>query len=135
MLSAEQVPVLVVRDRVGGNADFILEVADKNHVAAVLEPLLAPDAILCTGGSGSLAAATKEIVVEHHALNLTAGIGVIGPWHVQNVNAYRNRLRRFRSVATRYLDGHFGWFRAVERSQVSGSIPAAWLAIALGQPA
>lgn len=134
-LSAEQVPVLVVRDRSGGNADFILEVADKKHVAAVLKPLLAPDSILCTDGSG----AAKEIGIEHHALNLTAGIRVIGPWHVQNVNAYHSRLkdwmRRFRGVATRYLDGYLGWFRAIERSQVSGSKPAAWLAMALGQPA
>lgn len=138
-LSAEQVPVLVVRDRSGGTADFILEVADKKHVVAVLKPLLASDSILCTDGSGSLAAAAKEIGIEHHALNLTAGIRVIGPWHVQNVNAYHSRLkdwmRRFRGVATRYLDGYLGWFRAVERSQVSRSNPPAWLAMALGQPA
>lgn len=33
----------VVRDRSGGTADFILEAADKKHVAAVLKPLLAQD--------------------------------------------------------------------------------------------
>lgn len=135
-LSSEQIPVLVVRDRSGGTADFILEVADKTHVAAVLKPLLAEDAILCTDGSGSLAAAAKEIGIEHHALNLTAGIRVIGPWHVQNVNAYHSRLkdwiRRFRGVAARYLDSYLGWFRTIERSSASGPKPASWLAMSLG---
>jgi transposase-like protein len=138
-LSAEQVPVLVVRDRSGGTADFILAAADKKHVAAVLKPLLASDSILCTDGSGSLAAAAKEIGIEHHALNLTAGIRVIGPWHVQNVNAYHSRLkdfmRRFRGVATRYLDSYLGWFRTIERSPTAGLKPAAWLAMSFGQPA
>lgn len=85
-----------------------------------------------------MAAAAKEIGVEHHALNLTAGIRVIGPWHVQNVNAYHSRLkdwlRRFRGVATHYLGGYLGWFRAIDRSPTSGSKPAVWLATALGQP-
>jgi hypothetical protein len=136
-LSAE-LPVLVVRDRSGSTADFILDVADKKHVAAVLKPLLAQDFVLCTDGSGSLAAAAQAIGIEHHALNLTAGIRVAGPWHVQNVNACHSRLkgwiRRFRGVATRYLDSHLGWFRAVDRSSTSHSKPAAWLAMALGQP-
>lgn len=137
-LSAEQVPVLVVRDRAGGTADFILPLADKKHVSAVLWPLLAQDAVLCTDGSGSLAAAARDIGIEHHALNFTAGIRVIGPWHIQNVNAYHARLkdwmRRFRGVATRYLDSYLGWFRAVERSPLPASSPASWLAMALGQP-
>lgn len=138
-LSAEQVPVLVVRDRAGGTADFILPLADKKHVSAVLKPLLARDAVLCTDGSGSLAAAARDLGIEHHALNFTAGIRVIGPWHIQNVNAYHARLkdwvRRFRGIATRYLDSYLGWFRAIERSPASASTPAAWLAMALGMPA
>lgn len=137
-LSSEQVPVLVVRDRAGGTADFILPLPDKKHVLAVLKPLLAQDTVLCTDGSGSLAAAARDIGIEHHALNFTAGIRVIGPWHIQNVNAYHARLkgwmRRFRGVATRYLDSYLGWFRAIERSSASRSQPASWLAMALGQP-
>lgn len=136
-LSGEQVPVLVVRDRSGGTADFILEAVGKKHVAAILKPLLAHDSILCTDGSGSLAAAAREIGVEHHALNISAGIRVIGPWHVQNVNAYHSRLkgwiRRFRGVATRYLDSYLGWFRTIERSASIGLKPASWLTMSLGK--
>jgi transposase-like protein len=135
-LSGEQVPVLVARDRGGGTADFILEAVDKAHVLAVLKPLLAQDAILCTDSSKALAAVAKDIGVTHHAVNLSAGVRVDGPWHVQNVNAYHSRLknwmRRFKGVATRYMDSYLGWFRAIERSPDAGLKPAQWLAMAVG---
>lgn len=134
-LSGEQVPVLVVRDRAGATADFILEAVDKAHVSAALKPLLAQDTILCTDGSKALTAAAKDIGVTHHPVNLSAGIRVDGPWHVQNVNAYHSRLkewmRRFKGVATRYLDSYLGWFRAIERSRDGGLKPAQWLAMAV----
>ena len=135
-VSGEQVPVLVARDRSGSTADFILNIVDKTHVSAVLKPLLAQDAILCTDSSKTLAAAAKDIGVMHHPVNLSAGIRVDGPWHVQNVNAYHSRLknwmRRFKGVATRYLDSYLGWFRTIDRSPLAGLKPAQWLTIAVG---
>ena len=135
-LSGEQVPVLVARDRSSSTADFILEIVDKAHVSAVLKPLLAQDAILCTDSSKALTATAKDIGVTHHPVNLSAGIRVDGPWHVQNVNAYHSRLknwmRRFKGVATRYLDSYLGWFRTIERSPSAGLKPAQWLAMAVG---
>ena len=137
-LSAEQVPVLVLRDRAGETADFILPLADRKHVRAVMAPLLAPDVVLCTDGSGSLAAVARDLHLEHHALNLRAGVRVIGPWHIQNVNAYHARLkdwlRRFRGVATRYLDSYLGWFRVQERFPSAALKPPSWLAMSLGHP-
>lgn len=47
-LSDEQIPVLICRDRTGSTSDFVLEKADKTHISAVLKPLLASDAVLCT---------------------------------------------------------------------------------------
>ena len=76
-LSKELVSVLVARDRSGSTADFILEADDKTHVAAALKPILPKDTILCTDGSGTLAAAAKEIGVTHRPVNLSAGIRVI----------------------------------------------------------
>ena len=135
-LSCEQVPVLVARDRAGNTADFILEAVDKAHVSAVLKPLLAHDGILCTDSSKTLAAVAKDIGIAHHPVNLSAGVRVDGPWHVQNVNAYHSRLknwmRRFKGVSTRYLDSYLGWFRSIERSPGSGRKPALWLAMAVG---
>ncbi|MDP2785161.1 MAG: IS1595 family transposase, partial [Sulfurimicrobium sp.] len=103
---------------------------------AALKPFLAKDAVLCTDGSTTLAAAARDLGVEHHALNLSAGIRVDGPWHIQNVNAYHSRLktwiRRFRGVATRYLDSYLGWFRTIDRESAVGLKPAQWLAMAAG---
>ncbi len=117
--SDDHVPVLVARDRSGGSTDFILGRASKREILASLSTVLAADAVLCTDGSSAMATAASAMGIEHHALNMTTGPRVRGPWHIQNVNAYHSRLkgwlRRFRGVATRYLHHYLGWFRAVDR--------------------
>lgn len=118
--SEEQTAVLICRDRAGNTADFMLETADKEHIGAVLKPLLATDVILCTDGAKSLAAVAKEMGITHRPVNLAAGQRVVaGVYHVQNVNAYDSRLkewmRRFHGVATRYLGNYLGWRRLIER--------------------
>lgn len=131
-LSDEQVPVLVVRDRSGATADFILEVDDSDHIVPRLRPILAKDVILCTEGNSVMMATGRKLGVEHHAVNVAAGERVRGAWHVQNVNSYHSRLkdwmRQFRGVATKYLDSYLGWFRAIERSAHAGLDPASLLA-------
>lgn len=134
-LSAEQVAVLVARDRTGETADFILESATKETVATMLQPKIATDAILCTDGSATLAAAARELQIEQHAIDLSAGIRVRGAWHIQNVNSHHSRLKgwmgRFRGVATKYLDSYLGWFRLTDQSPRSGLKPTQCLAMAL----
>lgn len=39
------------------------------HLAAVLQPGLAADAVLCPDGSGALADAARHLQIEHHAIN------------------------------------------------------------------
>ena len=137
--SDDHVPVLVVRDRSGASTDFILGRSDKAQLVTVLQLVLAPDVVLCTDGSAALAAAARQIGVEHRALNMTAGQRVQGLWHIQNVNAYHGRLkewmRRFHGVATSYLASYLGWFRALDRSAPTGLQPAHLLALALGRGA
>lgn len=45
--------------------------------------------------------------------------GLRGTYHVQNVNAYHSRfkrwLERFHGVATKYLPNYLGWRRAFEQ--------------------
>ena len=57
----EHIAVLVVRDRSGQTADFPLERADTQHIAAVLRPLVAPDAILCTDGAAVYKAVSRTL--------------------------------------------------------------------------
>jgi hypothetical protein len=70
-----------------------------------------------------MAAAAKELRVQHDAVNLSQGERVRGPWHIQNANAYHGRLKawlaRFKGVATSYLEICLGWFRALDRASLS----------------
>ncbi|MDO9226281.1 MAG: IS1595 family transposase [Pseudomonadota bacterium] len=136
-LSHEQVPVLVARDRSGATMDCVLKAMDITTLSAALKPFLTRDVVLCTDGSSALAGAARKLGVEHHAVNLSAGIRVDGAWHVQNVNAYHSRLKswvyKFRGVATCYLENYLGWFRAMDREPPGSTKPAHWLAMALGR--
>lgn len=135
-MSSEHDVVLVARDRSGGCTDQIVQSLDTAHLAAVLRPVLAADAVLCTDGSGALAAAARHIGVEHHAINVSAGVHAIGPWHINNVNGHHSRLktwlRRFNGVASSYLHHYLGWFRALERFRPEGLKPPRLLALAVG---
>jgi hypothetical protein len=129
--------VLVVRNRSGACADQIVKALDIAHLAAVLQPVLAPDAVPCTDGSNALAAAARHISFEHHAINTSAGQHAIGAWRINNVNGYHSRpknwLRRFNGVASEYLRYYLGWFRAQDRfRKICGLTPPALHALALG---
>ncbi len=135
-LSHEQVPVLVARDRAGVTADCMPKASDAATLAAALKPFVPADVVLCSDGSPALAGAARALGVEHHSINLSAGIRIDGPWHIQNVNAYHSRLKawiaKFRGVATCYLANYLGWFRAHDRASGNGLKPAQWLAMAVG---
>lgn len=135
-LSDEHIPVLVLRDRSGATTDFVLPHNSKACVAAVLPLALAPDAVLCTDGSSMLAAAARQVGLEHQALNISKGERRRGAWHIQNVNAYHSRfkgwMRRFNGIASSYLENYLGWFRALDRYTQSGAKSASFLNIALG---
>jgi transposase-like protein len=135
-LSHEQVPVLVARDRSGATMDCVLQATDAATLAAALKPFVPADVVLCTDGSNALAAAARQLGVEHHAVNLSAGVRVKGAWHIQNVNAYHSHLktwvRRFNGVATRYLANYLGWFRTLKRNTDNSLNPSQWLALAMG---
>jgi hypothetical protein len=76
-----------------------------------------------------MAAAAKELGVQHEPVNLSAGQRVRRPWHIQNANAYHGRLK---GVATDYLEGYLGWFRALDRATKTRLKVAPMLALAVG---
>jgi hypothetical protein len=83
-----------------------------------------------------MASVAKALHLAHEALNLSAGVRVRGPWHVQNVNAYHSRfknwLHRFHGVATSYLPSYLGWFRAVDRFRSTRGNTERMLALNVG---
>jgi transposase-like protein len=120
-LSAEQVPALIARDRAGHTADAVLPDLGAEAIKAVLAPVVAGDAVLCSDGAKAYAAFAAGHGLHHEPVNLAAGIRVRdGAFHIQNVNAYHGRLKgwmgRFNGVATRYLPNYLGWRRTLERT-------------------
>lgn len=133
-LSAEQVPVLVARDRSKATMDQILEDRSARSVASALGPVVAKSAVLVSDGAGAYRTFAGQAGIPHVALNLSAGEHAWGVYHIQNVNNYCSRLkgwmRRFNGVATKYLDSYLGWHRADDRESgtqsASRMLAAAW---------
>jgi hypothetical protein len=118
-LSAEQVPVLIARDRNKATTDHILADRSMRSIATVLEPVMAKSAVLVSDGAGAYRAFADKAGIPHVQLNLSQGEHAWGIYHVQNVNNYCSRLkgwmRRFNGVATKYLDSYLGWHRTNDR--------------------
>lgn len=133
-LSAEQVSVLVARDRSKTTTDQILPDRSTASIEAVLGPVMSKSAVLVSDGAGAYRAFAGQAKIAHVPLNLSAGEHAWGDYHIQNVNNYCSRLkgwmRRFNGVATKYLDSYLGWHRADDREGsaqcASRVLAAAW---------
>ena len=118
-LSAEQVPVLIARDRTKATTDQILPDRSEKSVTAVLKPVVAPDAVLVTDGDKAFGAFADNARILHISLVASRGEYAYEDYHFQNVNAYASGLKRwmtrFNGVATKYLDTYLGWNRMNDR--------------------
>jgi transposase-like protein len=133
-LSAEQIPVLIVRDRHGAMTDAKLPDLSDKSIEDVLGPLIGTENVLVSDGAERYRRIADNRGILHVSLNLSAGERRWGIYHINNVNAYDSRLktwmRPFNGVATKYLPNYLGWHRALDRE--TGSLaPAALLAAAL----
>ncbi|MFL6709724.1 MAG: IS1595 family transposase [Massilia sp.] len=135
-ISAELVNIVVARDRDGKTIDFI---AGRGGLKAAalhdyLLPKLAPDVVLVSDANAAYKKFAREARIHHQPVNLRQGKRVIGPYHVQNVNAYHSRfkgwLQHFRGVATAYLDNYLGWRWAIDFGRIDS--PERFLRAALG---
>lgn len=116
-LSVEQVPVLVAADRGGATVCAMLPAVTAKTVAAVLEPVIASDALLVTDGASVYPPCAKALGVSHEVLNQSAGERTRGEIHIQTVNNRHQRLKRFlgsfRGIASKYLPNYLRWFDTV----------------------
>lgn len=118
-LREDRVPVLMVRDRNGTEADFVFKTIDKGQVHDALRPLMDKEVVLCSDGNPMYKSFAKKENIPHKRIVRLDKVHVVDEiFHIQNLNAYISRLknwmRKFNGVATKYLDNYLGWRRIIE---------------------
>ena len=135
-LSAEQIPVIVARDRTGATIDAVLPRLDAASMIAALGNIIARPAELCCDGGSAITAFARRARIKFHALPAPGLPKPEAPdIHINNVNAYHGRLkewmRHFHGVATKNLPSYLSWRRTIE-ALGAASNPEAWIMGATG---
>jgi transposase-like protein len=118
-LSAEQIPIIVARDRNGATTDAVLPKLNRASIAAALDGVVTPANQFCCDGGAAIVAFARKAAIPVHVLPAPGAPNPQAPqFHINNVNAYHGRLkewmRRFHGVATKNLPNYLGWRRALE---------------------
>jgi transposase-like protein len=118
-LSAEQIPIIVARDRHGATTDAVLPRLNRASIAAALNGVVTKANAFCCDGGGAIVAFARRAEIVAHVLPRPGKPDPLAPdYHLNNVNAYHGRLkewlRRFHGVATKNLPNYLGWRRALE---------------------
>jgi|KBSMisStandDraft_5_1062788.scaffolds.fasta_scaffold296216_1 transposase-like protein len=118
-LSAEQIPVIVARDRHGATTDAVLPKLNRASIAAALGGIVTPANEFCCDGGSAIVAFARKAGIPTHVLPAPGKPNPRAPdFHINNVNAYHGRLkewmRRFHGVATKNLANYLGWRRTLE---------------------
>lgn len=135
-LSAEQIPVIITRDRQGATTDAVLPRLNRASIAAALEGVVTPANPFCCDGGGAIVAFARRAGIAAHVLPRPGKPDPNAPdFHLNNVNAYHGRLkewlRRFHGVATKNLPNYLGWRRTLEALGYTAS-PAAFILGGMG---
>ena len=135
-LSAEQIPVLVARDRTGATTDAVLPKLNKASIVAALDGVVTPANQLCCDGGKAIVGFARKAKIHCHILPSPGGPRPEAPTlHINNVNGYHGRLkewlRPFHGVATKYLDHYLGWRRTIEALGAVAQ-PEVWLLSSVG---
>jgi transposase-like protein len=123
-LSKEQIPVLIARDRHGSHVDAVLPDRSRKSVSAVLQNRIPKDALMFMDSDAATIAFAEDAGIEYETIVASKGEHVVEKViHVQNVNGYASRLkkwmRRFNGVATEYLPLYLAWRRALDPGEDS----------------
>ncbi|WP_307729119.1 IS1595 family transposase [Massilia sp. IC2-476] len=124
-ISREHDCILVARDRGGQTCSCVTGRAavTARQLHRHLLPVLDPDVLLVTDGHIAYRTFAREAGIAHAFVKLQAGEHTRGAVHVQNVNAYHQRLRgwlsRFHGVASRYLPNYLGWRWALDEDRIN----------------
>ena len=105
-------------------SDRVMSTFGKGEAMSAAKATLAPDALLCTDGTGVYKAVESELGIKVEAMATAyAGRTRAGPggvvYHIQGVNNYHERMKtwinsRMRGVSTKYLPNYLAWMRMQE---------------------
>src|SRR5918996_3211667 len=87
---AEQVPVLILRDRQGATAHFKLTVANTAEIEPILQQVVATDAVLCSDGAAAYRIASQHLGLAHRAITK----------YLENYLGWRRWLERWGNANT-----------------------------------
>jgi transposase-like protein len=118
-ISAEQIPVLVARDRHGATTDAVLPKLNRVSITAALGGIVTSANEFCCDGGTAIVAFARRAGIPTHILPMPGKPNPQAPdFHINNVNAYHARLkewlRPFHGVATKNLPNYLGWRRTLE---------------------
>ncbi len=135
-LSAEQIPVIVARDRSGATFDAVLPRLDAASLKEAFAKRIRPSTDFCCDGGKAITAFAKRAKLKIHVLPAPGAPKPEEPeFHINNVNAYHGRLkawmRRFHGVATENLQTCLSWRRTLEAMPPAHD-PELWIAAAAG---
>lgn len=117
-LSYEQVCVLIARDRSKHTVSKVSGVCavETNSVNSIVGSLVSNENVLCSDGWRAYKSYASIKGMKHYILKDTRVIH--GIYHIQNVNNYHMRLKkwidRFNGVASKYLDNYLAWFKFLD---------------------
>lgn len=127
-LSAEQIPVVVARDRNGNTCDAVLGERSAKEVGLRIGPNIDANSLLCIDKSRILMKFAKNTGLAFELVDTKQRKGREKIFHIQTVNAYHSRLKnwmaRFNGVATERLPNYLAWRRLQEAPVAS---PQEWL--------
>jgi hypothetical protein len=93
-LSAEQVPIIVARDRTGATLDAVLP--RLVSITAALGGAIAPSTDICSDGGSAITAFARRARLKLHVLPAPGNPKPEAPeHHINNVNAYHGRLKEW----------------------------------------
>ncbi|HEX8601764.1 MAG TPA: IS1595 family transposase, partial [Pseudoduganella sp.] len=127
--------ILVARDRSRNTCAFV---TGRGPVTAAqlithLLPVLAHDVLLVSDAARAYQAFAKSTGISHEFVNVQAGMRARGALHIQGVNGWHSRfknwLRRFNGVASRYLHHYTGWQQVLDAAVLT--TPRQWLCTAV----
>ena len=127
--------ILVARDRGTTTHEFHAGRGepDAKRLLHYLKPVLAADVLLISDGAAAYPKFARQAGISHRSINVRAGEHARGAIHINNVNGwhgrFKNWLRRFCGVASRYLANYSGWQRILDAAALT--VPEHWLRTAV----